>query len=334
MNHFGPGIRLLMAAGQRHREEFADRVIAAQNAARVFPCYSRTGFRLGPRHLAVFAFAQRALGDEIKDAAGIVVAGEPVLHGGVLHFRIFMDDDFNHRRMQLIAVAYRRRAAFDIAHIATLVGDQNRTFKLAGFLGVDTEIGRQLHRTAHTFRHVDKGAIGSDRGVQRSEEVVVARHHGTEILFHQFRMIVNRFAKGAEDDPLLRQLLAIGGCHRYRVENGVHRDFFAFAYRYPEQVKGFLDFICQEGVCPGLLHRAGLRGAGLVAVAAGWRRVVAVILIIQLIVMRFQPVRLLHLLPGLKGVETKFEHPLRFITTSGNRAYHLFINAFGQLIGL
>ena len=48
MDHFGAGVRLLMAAGQRHRKEFADRVIAAQDAAGVFPGDGRAGFRLGP----------------------------------------------------------------------------------------------------------------------------------------------------------------------------------------------------------------------------------------------------------------------------------------------
>jgi hypothetical protein len=37
VDHLGAGIRLLMAAGQRHREKLTDGVIAAQNAARVFP---------------------------------------------------------------------------------------------------------------------------------------------------------------------------------------------------------------------------------------------------------------------------------------------------------
>ena len=48
MDHFGAGVRLLVTAGQRYREEFADRVIAAQNAAGVFPGDGRAGFRLGP----------------------------------------------------------------------------------------------------------------------------------------------------------------------------------------------------------------------------------------------------------------------------------------------
>ncbi|MNE29673.1 hypothetical protein D3C80_1231630 [compost metagenome] len=37
VNHLGAGVGLLMTAGQRHGVEFADGVIAAQNAARVFP---------------------------------------------------------------------------------------------------------------------------------------------------------------------------------------------------------------------------------------------------------------------------------------------------------
>jgi hypothetical protein len=34
----------------------------------------------------------------------------------------------------------------------------------------------------------------------------------------EFRMVVDRLAERAEDDPLLRQLFTVGGRHRHRVE--------------------------------------------------------------------------------------------------------------------
>ncbi len=82
------------------------------------------------------------------------------------------------------------------------------------------------------------------------------------------------------------------------------------------------------------LQRARLGSAGLIAVAAGGRGIVAVILIIQLIVMRFQPVRLLHFQPRPVGIQTKLQHPLRLIAASRDSPNDFFINAFGQLIGL
>ncbi len=94
-----------------------------------------------------------------------------------------MDDDFNDRGMQLIAVAHRRRAAFNIADVAAFIGHQNGAFKLPGLFGVDAEIGRQLHRAADALRHIDKGAVRSHRGVQRGKEVVIPRHYGAQILF-------------------------------------------------------------------------------------------------------------------------------------------------------
>ncbi|MOA19919.1 hypothetical protein D3C78_1403290 [compost metagenome] len=50
VDHLGAGIRLLVAAGQRHREKLTDRVVALQDHAWVFPGDSRAGFRLCPGH--------------------------------------------------------------------------------------------------------------------------------------------------------------------------------------------------------------------------------------------------------------------------------------------
>ena len=335
MDHLGAGIGLLMPAGERHRVKLADGVIPAQDAARVFPGNGRAGFRLGPGHLAVFAFAQRALGDKVQDAAGIAVAREPVLHRGVFHLSVFVDDDLHHRRVQLIAVAYRGGTALNIADVAAFIGHQNGTFKLAGFFRVDTEISRQLHRATYAFWYVNKGAVGGHRRVERREEIIVRGYHGPNVLFHQFRVVVNRFAEGAENDPLLCQLLAVGGRHRDGVENGVHRHLSSFANGHAKLIKGFFNFFAQEAIfCAGLLYRTRLRGAGVVTAAAGGRGVVAVILIVQLVVVRFQPVRLFHFQPGAEGAQTKFQHPLRFITFGRDRPNDIFVDAFRQLIGL
>src|SRR6516165_2186158 len=60
----------------------------------------------------------------------------------------------------------RRRAAFEIAHIGALVGDDEGALELAAVALVDAEIGRQLHRAAHARRHIDERAVGKHRRVQ------------------------------------------------------------------------------------------------------------------------------------------------------------------------
>src|SRR5919204_1872350 len=80
MQHLGAGIDLLVAVGDRDRIEFTARIVAAQDAAWIFPGDGRTGLELGPGNLRVLAAAVAALGDEVVDAtAPTGVAGIPVL---------------------------------------------------------------------------------------------------------------------------------------------------------------------------------------------------------------------------------------------------------------
>ena len=74
--------------------------------------------------------------------------------------------------MKLVFVPLRRRAAFQIAHIAVVIGNDEGTLELAGVLLVDPEIGRELHRAANALRDVDEGAVGEDGRVQRREVIV------------------------------------------------------------------------------------------------------------------------------------------------------------------
>ena len=90
------------------------------------------------------------------DAATAGVARVPVLDGRILDLRVVERDELDHRRVQLVLVAHRRGAAFEIAHIGALVGDDESAFELAGVALVDAEIGGQLHRAAHAWRHIDE----------------------------------------------------------------------------------------------------------------------------------------------------------------------------------
>src|ERR1700680_2835038 len=65
MQHLGAGIDLLVRIGDGDRVEFAARVVAAQDAARIFPGDGRASLELGPGNLRVLTAAIAAPGDEI-----------------------------------------------------------------------------------------------------------------------------------------------------------------------------------------------------------------------------------------------------------------------------
>ena len=120
-----------------------------------------------------------AFGDKVVNAAlAFIIAGIPVLHGGVFDLGTFEGDQFDHGSVQLIAIARRRGAAFNVRHIRSLVGDDQRALELSGVDCIDTEVGRQLDRALQPFRDVAERAVGKHRGIQRGEKVVAGRHHG------------------------------------------------------------------------------------------------------------------------------------------------------------
>src|SRR3546814_14100624 len=74
-----------MMMGEGDRIEFADRGIAAQDAARIFPGHRRAGLDLRPRDLARHTTTIAAFGDEVVDAAdAVLVARIPILYGRIL----------------------------------------------------------------------------------------------------------------------------------------------------------------------------------------------------------------------------------------------------------
>src|SRR5262249_10326348 len=96
MKHLGAGIDLLVAVGDRDRIDLPARVVAAKNAARIFPGDGRAGLELGPGDLRALAAAVAALGDEVVDAAATAgVARVPVLDGGILDLRVVERDELD-----------------------------------------------------------------------------------------------------------------------------------------------------------------------------------------------------------------------------------------------
>ena len=172
VEHLGAGVGLLVVVGDGDGVELADRVVPLQDAARVLPGDGRAGLHLRPRDLRV-GRRLPALGDEVVDAAlAVLVAGVPVLDRRVLDGRVVEGHQLDHRGVELVLVAHRRRAALQVAHRRALVGHQQRPLELPGLRRVDAEVGGQLHGALHALRDVGERAVGEDRRVERGVEVV------------------------------------------------------------------------------------------------------------------------------------------------------------------
>ena len=141
----------------------------------------------------MFPKAFAALGDKVVDATlAVLVARIPVLDGRVFYLGVIESDEFYYCGMQLVLVAHWRRAPFQIAHIAVGIGNDQRALELASILGVDAEVGRELHRAADALGDVTKRAIAEDSGVERSEEIVGVGNHRPEIFLDQVRVLLDR----------------------------------------------------------------------------------------------------------------------------------------------
>ena len=258
------------------------------------------------------------------------VARIPVLHRRVLDLGIVERDELDHRRVELVLVALRRRAALEVGHVGALVGDDQRALELAGVLLVDAEIGRQLHRAAHARRHVDERPVREDGRVQRREEVVGHRHDRAEILAHEVRMLADRLGDRHEDHAGLLQLLLEGRGDRDGIEHRVDGDparrldagqDFLLAQRNAELLVGLEDLGID--LVEGFRRRVHLR-----------RGVVVDLVVVDLVVRHARPVRLLHGQPAAIGVEPPFEHPLRLALLGRDEADHVLGEALRGLLHL
>ncbi len=331
MDHLGAGIDLLAPVRDRDRIELAARTVTAQDAGRVFPGDGGAGLDLSPGDDRVLAPAIAALGDEVVDPAlALGIAGIPVLHGGIFDLRFIERHEFDHGGVKLVLVALGCRAAFEIADIGALVGDDQRALELAGILLVDAEIGREFHRAAHARRHIDERPVGEDGGVQRGIVVVALGHDGAEILLHQLGVFPNGFRDRAEDHARIGQFLLEGRGDGDGIEYGIDRDpvfgsnageHFLLTQRNAELLVGLEDL----GI--DLVER--LRR--LVRLRSG---VIVDIVEIYLGIADARPVRLLHGQPAAIGVETPFQHPFRLFLLGRNEADDVFAQALGGLLHL
>ena len=115
-------------------------------------------------------------------ALALLIAGIPVLHRRILNLCVFMRDQLDHRGMQLILVAHRRRAAFEVAHRRAFFSDNQRTFELAGFRRIDAKISGQFHGTTHAFGNKTERAVAEDRRVESGKKIISVRHHRAQVL--------------------------------------------------------------------------------------------------------------------------------------------------------
>src|SRR5208283_1629952 len=143
VDHLRAAVHLLETVRDCDRIEFALRVVAAQDAGRIFPSDRRAGLDLRPADVRILPAAVATLRHEIVNAApALAVAGIPVLHGRIFDLGVVERDELDDRRMQLVLVALGSRAAFEIADIGAFVRNDQRSLELAGILLVDPEIGR------------------------------------------------------------------------------------------------------------------------------------------------------------------------------------------------
>ena len=196
VDHLGAGIGLLVIIRQCNGVELTHRALTTQDAGRIFPGNGGPGFNLRPGNLGSVAATVTALGDEVIDTANAVfVPRIPILDRRVLDFGVFQADQLNHGRVQLVLVPHRRRAAFQVADMAVVFGNDQRALELAGFGGIDTEIGAQFHWTTNTAGYEHETAVREHCRIQRRKKIVTRRHHRAKVFPHQVGVILHGFGK-------------------------------------------------------------------------------------------------------------------------------------------
>ena len=220
--------------------------------------------------------------------------------------------------MQLVLVTHRSRTAFEIGHVGIVIGNDEGTFELTCIPCIDTEIGTQFHRTAHTFGDVDKRAVAEYGTIQGRKEIILIRYDGTQILTHQVWMLLDGLADRAEDDTLLTQFLLEGGLHTDGVHNGIDGGIATqcqtLLKRNTQLIEGLFQFRVNLTVALRLLsQRIGIIGNGLI-VDRGY--------------MHMAPCRLLLLLPIAKCLQTEVEHPFRLTFLLGDKSDNVLIQSY------
>ena len=250
----------------------------------------------------------RPLGDEVVDV------GRPVLDGRVADARAGLGDELDHRGVQRVGGVHRRRAALDVVHRRTLVGDDQRALELARVLGVDAEVRLQRHVDVHAGRHVDERAPRPHRRVERGELVVTGRDDGAEVLPHQLRVLAQGDVHGGEQDPLLLQVFAVLVVHDLGFElRGDPGEVLALGFGDAQLLVGLLHAL-GEHVPVGDLTLGGLE-------------VVVDVVEVDVGHVGGEPLEHRLALEALQRVEPELRHPLRLVLLPGDVAHDGLVEA-------
>ena len=244
------------------------------------------------------------------------------MQGRVFNLRIIQRHQLHHCGVQLVGLAHRGGAALQIADVGAFLGHDEGTFKLPAIQGVDAEVGHQFHRAADSLGNVGKGAVAEHGGVKGCIEIVGVGHHRTQILLHQLRVLLDRLANGAKDDPGLFQGCLVGGGYRGTVQHRIHGNtgqLLLLTQRDAQLVESRQQFRVN------LVHTLGAvllgRGGGIIDN----------VLEINAGVLNVGPGRFLFLEgdPVTKSLEPPFQHPFRFLFLGGNKADNVLTETLG-----
>ena len=200
MNHLRTGILILALACEAERHGAGLRIRLGENAGRILHGCLGTNVAIDPFHGAAFTH----VGTLRHQIVNVV---RPVLHGGVAHAGMRLDENLHHTGMQRIGRVDRCGAAFHIMHVRSLVGNDQRALELTHIRRIDTEVCLQRNIDMHTLRHVDERSARPCGGVQCREFVVVARNALAEILLDDFRILLHRGVGIDENHALVFKIL-------------------------------------------------------------------------------------------------------------------------------
>ncbi len=133
-----------------------------------------------------------------------------------------MGKNLDHGGMELVLIAHGGGAAFEVAHVAAFVGDDERPLELPRAGGVDAEVGRKFHRATNTLGNVHERAVGKNRRVQARVIIILRRHHRAEVLLHQVGMLFDGFRNRTKDDAFFPQRILERRKNRLGVHHGIH----------------------------------------------------------------------------------------------------------------
>ena len=203
MDHLRAGVLILALAGEAEGHGRRGGVRLGEDAGRVLHRSLGPDVAVDPFHRAALAHVG-ALGDEVVHVV------RPVLHGGVAHAGVLLDDDLDDGRVQRVLGPDRGGAALDVVHVGALVRNDQRALELAHGRRVDAEVGLQRDVDVHALRHVHERAAGPRGGVERAELVVLRGDDGAEVLAHQIGVFAHGGVGVDEDHALIGEILLDG----------------------------------------------------------------------------------------------------------------------------